>query len=97
LSRKNRKDANGAAGIGWTEDGINMFNELYDNVAEDRISRGATFNNEVLNVFLERRRVVTTHPGRPNSKKQKTIPRDDMGPIDTTSRDLMQQEDFVPV
>jgi hypothetical protein len=97
LSRKNRTDANGAAGIGWTEEGLSKFNELYDNVAEDRISRGATFNNELLNVFLERRRVVTTNPGRPNAKKQKTIPRDDMGPIDTTCRDLMQDEDYVPV
>ncbi len=51
LSRKKRNDANGVAGIGWTEDGYNKFNVLYDLVNEDRISRGATFNNELLNVL----------------------------------------------
>jgi hypothetical protein len=53
LSRKQRTDERGVAGIGWTESGMNKFNKIYDSVKEDRISRGATFNIELLNVFLE--------------------------------------------
>ena len=75
---------------------MNKFNELYDSVTEDRVSRGATFNNELLNVFLERRRIVTANPQRANARKRKTIPRDDMGPIDTTCRDPMQ-DGYVPM
>ncbi len=78
------------AGIGWTEDGYNKFNELHDLVHEDRISRGATFNNELLNVFLERQRIVKINPQRPNLRKRKTIPRDDMGSIDTSFHSDMQ-------
>jgi hypothetical protein len=96
LSRKKRNDDHGVAGIGWTEDGLNKFNDLYDGVQEDRVSRGVIFNTELLNVFLERQRVVTTNPQRPNARKRKTIPRDDMGPIDATCRDAMQ-EGFVVV
>lgn len=96
LSRKQRTDTNGVAGIGWTEDGYNKFNELYDLVKDDRSLRGGTFNHELLNVFLERQRVVTANPKRPNARKRKTIPRDDMGPIDTASRDATE-DDCVPV
>jgi hypothetical protein len=53
LSRKQRTDERGVAGIGWTESSMNKFNKIYDSVKEDRISRGATFNIELLNVFLE--------------------------------------------
>jgi hypothetical protein len=97
LSRKQRNDANGVAGIGWTEEGYNKFNELYDLVKEDRMLRGGTFNNELLNVFFERQRVVKPNPKRPNARnKRKTIPRDDMGPIDTACKDAME-DGFVPV
>jgi hypothetical protein len=96
LSRKKRNDANGVAGIGWTEVGYNKFNELYDLVHEDRISRGATFNNELLNVFLERQRIVKTNPQRPNLRKRKTIPRDDVGSIDTSCHSDMQ-DGAVPI
>ena len=82
LSRRKRNDKHGVAGIGWTEDGFNKFNELYDSVHEDRTSRGVVFNNELLNVFLERQRAVKVNPNRHNTRKRKTIPRDDMGPID---------------
>ncbi len=96
LSRKQRNDANGVAGIGWTEEGFNKFNELYDLVKADRSLRGGTFNNELLNVFLERQRVVKANPKRPNARKRKTIPRDDMGPIDTTCRNA-KEDGCVPV
>ena len=83
MSQKKRDDANGVAGIGWTEDGMNKFNELYNLVQEDRISQCGRFNNEPLNVFLERQRVVKANPHCPNKRKCKTVPRDDMGCIDT--------------
>jgi len=53
LSRKQRTDKRGVAGIGWTESGMNKFNKIYDSVKEDRIWKGATFNNKLLDVFLE--------------------------------------------
>ena len=83
MSQKKRNNANGVAGIEWTEDDVNKFNELYDLVQEDRISQGGRFNNELLNVFLERQRVVKANPHRPNKRKRKTISRDDTGCIDT--------------
>ena len=46
------------AGIGWTEDGMNKFNDLYDSVKEDRMLHGVMFNNQLLKVFLELQRVV---------------------------------------
>jgi hypothetical protein len=96
LSRKQRNDVNGVAGIGWTEEGLSKFNELYDRVEEDRIARGLTFNHELLNVFLERQRVVKVNPARLNARKRKTITRDDMGPIDTSCRDALQ-DGLVPI
>ena len=87
LSRKQRTDERGVAGIGWTESGMNKFNKIYDSVKEDRISRGATFNIELLNVFLECKWVVKTNPHRANSQKRKMIPRDDMVSIDTAGAD----------
>jgi hypothetical protein len=96
LSQKKRNYANGVAGIGWMEDGYNKFNELYDLVHEDRMLRGATFNNELLNVFLERQRIVKTNPQLPNLRKRKTIPRDDMGSINTSCHSDMQ-DGAVPI
>ena len=49
-----RKSVAEQTGIGWSEAGLERYNELYDLVVEDRVLRGAVFNNELLNVFVER-------------------------------------------
>ena len=92
MSRKQRTDEHGVAGIGWTENGMTKFNEIYDMVKEDRISRGATFNNELLNVFVKRARVVKVNPHRANLRKRKTIPRDDMASTDTSGEATVYNE-----
>lgn len=80
MSRNQRHDSNGVAGIGWTEEGFAKFNELYDRVVEDRKNRGAAFNQELLNVITERQRGKRQKlQGRAKLGKQKTIPKDDMG------------------
>ena len=49
------------------------------------MSRGGVFNAELLNVYLERRRVANATPQqRTINKKRKTVPFDDMGIIDTS-------------
>ena len=83
------------AGIGWTEDGFNKFNELYDSVQEDRTWRGVIFNNELLNVFLERQRAVKVSPNRHYTRKRKTIPSDDMGPIDRSGESATDDDAVV--
>jgi hypothetical protein len=92
LSRKQRTDEHGVAGIGWTKNGMTKFNEFYDWVKEDRISRGATFNNELLNVFVERARIVKVNPHRANLRKRKTIPRADMASNDTSGKASVYNE-----
>jgi hypothetical protein len=71
------------AGIWWAKNGMNKFSDIYDLVKEDRISRGETFNAE-LNVFVERQQIVKSNSHRAITRKRKTIPRDDMGAIDTS-------------
>ena len=63
-----------------------MYNELYDQAMEDRVARGAVFNNELLNVFIERRRKRSDGKSarEPGCKKQRIVPRDDMEPYDTS-------------
>ena len=97
MSRKQRNDTNGVAGIGWTEDGMNKFNDLYDSVKEDRILHGVMFNNQLLNVFLERQRVVKPNPRRANNRKRKAMPRDDMGCIDTVLCTNENPDGIVPL
>jgi hypothetical protein len=63
---------------------MNKFNEIYDLVKEDRILRGETFYTELLNVFVDRQRVVKINPYRANTRKRETIPRDTMGATDTS-------------
>jgi hypothetical protein len=71
-------------GIGWSNNGIAKFNDFYDMVVEDRVSRGAVFNNELLNVFRERRNKRNSKPTCvPDAKRQKLMPKDDMEPFDT--------------
>ena len=75
----------GNVGIGWSDDGINRYNQLYDLVTKDREERGAVFNNELLNVFVDRRRKRKLKPNCPLAgKKQKVIPRDDLGSFDAS-------------
>jgi hypothetical protein len=70
-----------------------VYNDLYDNVVTDRIARGAVFNNELLHVFLERRRkrLDSNSAREPECKKQRIVPRDDMG-----SYDASHVNDLVP-
>ena len=82
LSRKQRNNEHGVAGIGWTEEGFQKFNDLYDQVKEDRVSNGVSFNQALFQVFRERQRLAKARVGKPNERKRKTIPRDDMGPIE---------------
>ena len=66
-------------GIGWSEAGLVKYDELYDLVVEDRVSRGAVFNNELLNVFVERQQERNAKPdSKPESKRRNTVPKDDM-------------------
>lgn len=97
LSRKQRLDDTGVAGIGWTKEGVEKYNELYDDVKEDRIFRGKSFNQELLKVFLERHRNRKDTPGRVATRKRKTIPRDDMGPIETLGETEMDMNGTMQV
>ena len=47
-----QKQAN--SGIGWSDEGIAKYNEIYDLVENDRQLRGATFNQELLKVHQRR-------------------------------------------
>ena len=76
--------AKGKSGIGWSEEGMKLYNELYDLVVADRNERGPVFNNELLNVFVERRRQRKLKPNAlPAFKKQRVIPKDDLASFDT--------------
>ncbi|KAI2497521.1 hypothetical protein MHU86_16975 [Fragilaria crotonensis] len=80
-----RKPVAETSGIGWSEAGLERYNELYDLVVEDRVSRGGVFNNELLNVFVERRRdrKSAKQVCEPDAKKRRIVPKDDMGLYDT--------------
>lgn len=67
-SRKKCNHAIGVAGIGWTKDFRNKFNDLDDSFNKDRSSWGVTFSNALMNVFLERQCVVKANPTRPNAR-----------------------------
>ena len=64
---------------------MEWYNELYDLVVEDRVLHGAVFNNELLNVFVERRcaRQSAKPACEPDAKKRRIVPKDDMGLYDT--------------
>ena len=63
---------------------MKLYNELYDLVVADRNERGSVFNNELLNVFVERRRQRKLKPNAlPAFKKQRVIPKDDLASFDT--------------
>ena len=79
-------DGNVKHGIGWSDEGIDKYNELYDMVAADRAVRGPVFNNELLNVFRERRAQRNKRPAQEQrtGKKQRSMPKDDMQDFDIT-------------
>ena len=54
MSRISRLSASGIAGIGWLEEGINKYNDLYAAVETDRRINGAVFNQALLSVHVER-------------------------------------------
>ena len=45
----------GNGGIGWSDDGIAKYNDIYNLVESDRQLRGNTFNQELLKVHQRRR------------------------------------------
>jgi hypothetical protein len=88
---KPRNDSTkGYVGIGWSDDGINLYYKLYDLVTTDREERGAVFNNELLNVFVDRRRKRKLKPNCPPAEqKQKVIPQDDLGSFDSSYNNVL--------
>jgi hypothetical protein len=68
------------SGIGWSDEGIAKYNDIYDLVESDRQLRGATFNQELLKVHQRRRqknkRTAENNGANERSKKRK--PRDDL-------------------
>ena len=85
LSRVSRSQQNGSAhakgsGIGWSDDGIAMYNGLYDCVAKDRKNRGHPFNREFLKVHQARRQKKEKESQRnlDNQTWQKRRTRDDL-------------------
>ena len=73
-----QQQANG--GIGWSDDGIAKYNELYDLVEVDRQLRGNAFNQELLKVHQKRRQKnKSSHaPIVNNERAKKRKPRDDL-------------------
>ena len=80
LSCKESYTPEGVPGIGWADDGIKKYNELQDLVEGDRTSNGVSFNQALLSVYMERRRIATNKlPRGIVLQKQRTVPRDDLG------------------
>jgi hypothetical protein len=83
LSRKQRCTPDGVPGIGWSDEGIEKYNEFHDLVNEDRALNGAMFNRALLSVYTERRRLASNKVPRGIALgKQRAIPRDDLGDLD---------------
>ena len=59
MPRKQQCTLEGIPGMGWADDGIKKYNELYDLVAEDRTSNVISFNQALLNVYTERGRIAS--------------------------------------
>ena len=89
MSRISRLSASGIAGIGWSEEGINKYNDLYAAVETDRRINGAVFNQALLSVHVERQRLANAKPNRAIAlTRQRTVPRDDLGQYETMLDDL---------
>ena len=95
MSRMSRLSASGIAGIGWSEEGINKYNDLYAAVETDRRINGAVFNQALLSVHVERQRVANAKPNRAIAlTRQRTVPRDDLGQYETMLDDLNEQQNY---
>ena len=68
------------SGIGWSDEGIAKYNEIYDLVEVDRLLRGDTFNQELLKVHQKRRQRNKKGTGQnvDNERSKKRKPRDDL-------------------
>ena len=73
-----QKQAN--IGIGWSDEGIAKYNDIYDLVESDRQLRGATFNQELLKVHQQRRQKnkKATERNVGNKRAKKPKPCDDL-------------------
>ena len=90
-----RLSASGIAGIGWSEEGINKYNDLYAAVETDRRINGAVFNQALLSVHVERQRVANAKPNRAIAlTRQRTVPCDDLGQYETMLDDLHEQQNY---
>jgi hypothetical protein len=91
LSRKQRCTPDGVPGIGWSDEGIEKYNAIYDLVKKDRASNGAMFNRALLSVYTERRRIASNKLPRGIAMvKQRAIPRDDLGDLDRDEELLLE-------
>jgi hypothetical protein len=102
LSRKQRCTSDGVPGIGWTDEGIEKYNEFYDLVAKDRASNGASFNRALLSVYTERRRIASNKLPRGIALvTQRAIPCDDLdhlgGDEELLLEDCVYEQQSTPV
>ena len=67
-------------------------------VAADRAVRGPVFNNELLNVFRERRAQRNKRPAQEQrtGKKQRSMPKDDMQDFDITHSNAFSNGTTMP-
>ena len=80
LSRKQRCTPDSVPGIGWSDEGIEKYNEFYNLVKKDRgTSNGVSFNRVLLSVCTEGRGRIAPNklPRGIALVKQRAIPRDD--------------------
>ncbi len=87
------QQANG--GIGWSDDGIAKYNEIYDLVEVDRQLRGNAFNQELLKVH-QKRRQKNKPPNEPTMDKErlkKRKPRDDL----RKSQEFKRRDEMTPL
>ena len=95
MSRISRLSASDIAGIGWSEEGINKYNDLYAAVETDRRINGAVFNQALLSVHVEQQRVANAKPNRAIAlTRQRTVPRNDLGQYETMLDDLNEQQNY---
>ena len=102
LSRKQRCTPAGVPGIGWSDEGIEKYNEFYDLVKQDRESNGAIFNRALLSVYTERRRIASNKLPRGIAlSKQRAIPRDDLDDLgeeeELLLEDCVYEQQHIPV
>ena len=96
MSRNSRLSASGISGIGWSEEGINKYNDLYAAVETDRRINGAVFNQALLSVHVERQRVANAKPNHAIAltRQRTTVPHNDLGQYETMLDDLNEQQNY---